>query len=360
MTTSYIIQIGVAVPLKISQRHSALYMAKMLNYDEKETKKLVRLYKKTAIEYRHTVLDPPDENQNIIQQQNISSASTSDRMKLYQTQACSLAKNAIKDGIDEKYLSKITHLITVSCTGMYAPGLDIELVADLKLSDHIQRTCINFMGCYGVFNALKMADYICRANPEAYVLIVSVELCTLHFQPMRTMDNLFANAIFADGAACALVHSQPLNEKNLLLKSFRCELAYETQAMTWFIGNQGFDIQLSSYVPSLLQGNAHAMIERLLSKLQMTVKDIQHFAIHPGGKDVLSSIETALEINPEKNSPAHYILKNFGNMSSATILFVLKHLLASLSKPNHRQNILAMAFGPGLTMESGLLEINFS
>lgn len=356
MKNSFILQIGIANPeVKVSQQQSAEFMAKMLGYDQKQTKKLIRIYKKTAIEYRHTVINPPDDTPSI--EENISIASTSKRMKIYAEHACLLAKKAIMNGIDQKYLAKITHLITVSCTGMYAPGLDIELIAELNLPTNTERTCVNFMGCYGVFTALKMANNICQANPAAYVLIVSVELCTLHFQPVHSLDNLIANAIFADGAACALVHSQALEEKNLLLKNFRCELAFERQAMTWFIGNNGFDIQLSSYVPNILKGNAHSLIKSLLSHLQLEIKDIDFFAIHPGGKEILSAVENSLAISKEKNSHAHEVLKNYGTMSSATILFVLKYLLASLSKYHNRQSVLAMAFGPGLTMESGLFEV---
>jgi alpha-pyrone synthase len=353
MNNSYIINLGIANPqFRLSQNHTAEYLAKKMGYSAKDTKKLIRLYKKTAIQYRYTVLDPQDASLSV------PFSSTAERMKIYENNALNLAIAAINQGVDSIYLPKITHLITVSCTGMYAPGLDIELTLKLNLSSHVERTCVNFMGCYGAMNALKLADYICKNNADAYVLIVCVELCTLHFQPIKTQDNLIANALFGDGAACALVHSQPTKgKKNLQLKSFRCELApSEKPAMTWNIGDQGFDIILSSYVPVILSDHILEPTQKLLTKLDLTLNDIDFFAIHPGGKEILSSIEKALGIIPEKNQEAHEVLSEYGNMSSPTILFVLKKWLDKISDHHHQKNILAMAFGPGLTIESVLLE----
>jgi len=352
MSKSFIISLGIANPeICLTQQQIAEYMAKKLHYDAKETKKLIRLYKKTAIESRYTVLDPDD------QDSTIPLASTAERMHLYEKHALSLAKKAITQGIDSAYLPKITHLITVSCTGMYAPGLDIELTLQLNLATDVERTCINFMGCYGAFNALKMADYICQQNPAAYVLIVCVELCTLHFQPIINMDNLIANAIFADGAACALIHSQPQKGHNLQLNSFRCALAPSPEpSMAWYIRNQGFDIILSSYVPSILSENIQAPIQTLLSSFNLTLDNIDFLAIHPGGKEILATVEKALGTSSEKNQEAHEVLRNYGNMSSPTILFVLKKLLTKMTAETHQKNILAMAFGPGLTIESAILK----
>ena len=240
---------------------------------------------------------------------------------------------------------------------MYAPGLDIELTLKLNLASHVERTCINFMGCYGAINALKIADHICKNNPDAYVLVVCVELCTLHFQPMVTMDNFIANAIFADGAACALVHGRPAGDKSLRLQAFRCELAPSEQpAMAWYVRDQGFDIILSSYVPMILGNHIQAPTEKLLASLNLKVDDVDFFAIHPGGKEILAAAEKALGIDREKNQEAHEVLNDYGNMSSPTILFVLKKWFDKISPSHHQKNILAMAFGPGLTIESALLE----
>jgi len=355
MNNSFIVGMGIANPKsKFSQQHIAELMAEKFNYNEKETKKLIRIYKKTAIEYRYFTLDSNGSTPSHL-------SSTAERMKIYENNALPMAMAAINQGIDPHYLKKITHLITVSCTGMYAPGLDIELTLALHLNSQLERTCINFMGCYGAFNALKMADYICRTNPDAYVLIVCVELCSLHFQPMATLDNLIANAIFADGAACALIHGRPISQKSLRLKAFSCALAPSQQpAMAWYVRDQGFDIILSSYVPMLLSDHIRQPTQKLLDNLRLNITDIDFFAIHPGGKDILASVEKALNIPPEKNREAHEVLNDYGNMSSSTILFVLKNWFDKLTLQHHQNNILAMAFGPGLTIESALLEVSIS
>ncbi len=354
MNQSYIIEMGLAnPPYRLKQTESAQVMAKLLGYDARATKRLERIYKKTDIEYRHTVLNTKADHLPV------PLGGVSERLKIYEKNACSLALAAIREGINPHFIPKITHLITVSCTGMYAPGLDIELLMQLQLSPHIERTCINFMGCYGAFNALKVADAICHKDARAFVLIVCVEFCSLHFQPINSEDNLIANALFADGAACALIHSEPCGEKNLNLTAFRSGFTdYEKKAMTWFIGNHGFDIKLSSYVPMILNENVKALVHPLLAFFQLTLEEIDYFAIHPGGKDILIQIEKALCIPTEKNKDAHEVLKNYGNMSSPTILFVLKKLLNRLTAKNNEQKILAMAFGPGLTIETGLFEIH--
>ena len=352
MKDSYIISMGIANPtFRYTQQQCAEQVSKRLNYDEKETKKLVRLYKKTAIAWRHLVLNGDD------QDMKVPFSSTAERMKLYEQHALPLAAQAINNGIAAEYLPKITHLITVSCTGMYAPGLDIELSLQLKLSPHVERSCVNFMGCYGAFNALKLADHICRRDPSAYVLIVCVEICSLHLQPTKTLDNVIANAIFSDGAACALVHGKPDGAKNLRIKSFRCALApSDKPSMAWYIRDRGFDIILSSYVPAILSDHIREPVQKLLTSLNLTATEVDAFAIHPGGKDILSAVEKALNIPQEKNQTAHEILNNYGNMSSPTILFVIKKWLDELPDNVAKTNLLAMAFGPGLTIESGLLE----
>ena len=212
------------------------------------------------------------------------------------------------------------------------------------------------MGCYGAFNALKQADYICRQNPSAYVLIVCVELCSLHLQKPQNMDTFVANAIFSDGAACALVHGSPQKGQNLLLEKFCCALAPSKQpTMAWYVRNQGFDIVLSSYIPEILSENIAAPVQKLVKNLNLKRADIDYYAIHPGGKEILSCVEKVLAIEPEKNLPAHEVMQEYGNMSSPTILYVLKKWLDRLQTSTDKK-ILAVAFGPGLTIETALLK----
>jgi len=249
-------------------------------------------------------------------------------------------------------------LIVVSCTGMYAPGLDIELVKALGLPTQIQRLCINFMGCYAAFNGLKQADIICQSDPKAKVLVVCTELCSIHFQKENTDDNLLANALFADGSAALLVESSPRNGLNLKPVSFYCDLAPEgDQDMAWTVGDLGFEMRLSSYVPEVIKNGIKTLTHSLLDQISNSLADISYYAIHPGGKKILEVIEQELNLTREQNKPAYEVLRKYGNMSSPTVLFVLQEASKNLNGMDDKKKILSFAFGPGLTMESMVLEI---
>jgi predicted naringenin-chalcone synthase len=282
-------------------------------------------------------------------------------MQIYKDNALNLAIEAIENcfaNLDQFDRHQITHLVTVSCTGMYAPGIDIEIVQNLQLNSSTKRTSINFMGCYGAFNAIKVADSICRASPNAKVLMVCVELCTIHFQKSMSLDNIISNSIFADGAAAALIESQSNKKKYFSLEHFHCDLLPQTnKEMAWHISDSGFDIVLSSYVPEIIETGIAKFTHNMLSQYKIKIADIDFFAIHPGGLKILQACEASLGISPEQNKYAYHVLKNYGNMSSATILFVLKALFDDLDCQDNGKLIFSCAFGPGLTLESMLLKV---
>jgi predicted naringenin-chalcone synthase len=244
---------------------------------------------------------------------------------------------------------------------MYAPGLDIELVERLGLSPYVQRTSVNFMGCYAAFNAIKLADAICKANPQAKVMMVCTEICTIHFQKCPEPDHLVSNALFGDGAAAVLMQGQPCQEVSLELQSFHCDLAPAGKRdMAWHIGDTGFEMTLSSYVPDLIKQGIKELTERLLLGLKTTISEIKLFAIHPGGRRILEVIEQELGMTRNDNRFAYQVLREFGNMSSATVLFVLKELMDSLTTKEQDEPVLSFAFGPGLTLESMLLKVHYA
>ncbi len=283
-------------------------------------------------------------------------------MRLYEQEAIQLCEKAITAAlpIDFDY-QQITHLITVSCTGMYAPGIDIQLIQRLSLRTDIQRTAINFMGCYAAFNAMKSADYIIKAQPTAKVLIVAVELCSIHLQKTKDADTLLANALFGDGAAAALLTGQP-NEQaaSFQIQQFYSDLAFDgIQEMAWRIGDFGFEMKLTSNIPDIIRTNIFQLIERLLEKMDIPIQAIDYFAVHPGGKRILSVIEEKLNIEKTKNQIAHQVLRDYGNMSSPTILFVMNALKQSLKESDDQKKVLGIAFGPGLTLESMLMKIHY-
>ena len=230
---AYLCAIGTANPEhKIPQMQIAGFMAEALQFDAANTRKLAALYRVSGIDSRHTVLsDYEQQNGNFSFFPNTPGLepfpAVAQRMGAYREHALPLSVRAVEAclaQIPAFNSQEITHLITVSCTGMYAPGLDIELIQELGLPATTERTAINFMGCYAAFNALKVAGTICKAHPEANVLVVCTELCTLHFQKSTEHDHLVSNALFADGAAAVLVSGKPQPGFNLALKAFHCEL----------------------------------------------------------------------------------------------------------------------------------------
>jgi predicted naringenin-chalcone synthase len=367
---SFICAIGTATPpFKIAQAQTADFMAEALQLTSDETRKLKALYRVSGIAHRYTVLpDYAAANGEFTFFPNTPGLepfpTVHQRMAVYRQQALPLSVAATEDCLVQLpgfNPASITHLITVSCTGMYAPGLDIDLIEALQLPFTTQRTSINFMGCYAAFNALKVADAFCQADPQAKVLIVCTELCTLHFQKYKETDHLVSNAIFGDGSAAVLVQSQPVAGRiNLALAAFHCELMPAgKKEMAWQIADHGFEMTLSSYVPSMIQQGIKCLTQNLLRKLNLELPTIDLFAVHPGGRKILEAIEKALGLNPEHNCFAYEVLRDYGNMSSATVLFVLKALAQTLTRHHHQQPILSFAFGPGLTLESMLLKVAY-
>ncbi len=366
---SYLGAIGTATPPhRLTQPTIAGFMAEALELDAGGTRKLRALYRVSGIEHRHSVLaDYGRANGAYEFFPNTPGLepfpSVGLRMAAYRREALPLALAAVRDSLRQApgiEANSLTHLITVSCTGMYAPGLDIELVTALALPPSVRRTCVNFMGCYAAVNALRLANDICRADPAARVLVVSVELCTLHFQKSHDPDHLVSNALFSDGAAACLVLGQPLPGPTpyLALQGFHCGLAPEgVRDMAWHIGDFGFEMTLSGYVPALIERGIGQLTADLLKDLPVRREDIRHFALHPGGRKILEAIEKALGLSRDDNRYAYQVLRDYGNMSSATVLFVLRELLAAATPADNGAPVLSCAFGPGLTMEAMLLKI---
>jgi len=367
---SCISAIGIANPAnKFKQGRIYQFMADASGLDVNNRARLKSIYDNSGIQSRYSVI--PDFGADDTGDYEFFSPSatlepfisTAQRMALYQREAAGIAVKAVKDclsGYPEDVLQQITHLITVSCTGMYAPGLDIDLVQQLGLKTTTERTCINFMGCYGAINALKTADYICRANAAAKVLVVSVELCTLHFQKENSLDNWVANSLFSDGAAAVLIENQekrlPSSTLHLALSHFYSEFLPQAQnEMGWYVGNTGFEMKLTSKVSKQIKANISAITGRLMQSAGLNnLAQIDAYAIHPGGRKILEAVEEALELPEESNAFAYEVLQQYGNMSSATVLFVLQKLLKHTVKSN--QQVLSFAFGPGLTIEGMVLK----
>ena len=256
---------------------------------------------------------------------------------------------------------KISRIIIISCTGFFAPGLDYHLINSLNLPRNVKRTNIGFMGCAASlvgFNSVNEAMNNISDEEETNTLLVSVELCSLHLQTEPTKDNILANMIFADGAAAALFsNSHSLKSKTQLKIISTKSILFDNSAefMGWKIGDFGFEMMLSTELPKIILEQAVPALEKMLDDIGIKKEEIKHWALHPGGRAILDSLHKGLELTEEEMKPSRDVLKNFGNMSSASILFVLKEILQTRAI---KQNDLccAVAFGPGLTMEVALLK----
>jgi alpha-pyrone synthase len=284
---------------------------------------------------------------------------TGERMQIYAAEAGVLALRAARSALAEAPFSAsaITHLITVSCTGFVAPGIDLALIAGLELRPTVQRTHIGFMGCHGALNGLRVANAFATADPFAHVLVCAVELCSLHYYYGNAADKLVANAIFADGAAAvvgtaltkkpsAIASRTPYS----LIASGSCLIPDTSGDMSWTVGDFGFEMTLSRRVPGLIATHLRPWLEEWLSDNGLSFGEVGSWAVHPGGPKILSAVEQALELPDDALAASWGVFADYGNMSSTTILFIIDRL----RKTNAPRPCVALGFGPGLVTEVAL------
>ena len=274
------------------------------------------------------------------------------------------AARAALEADPEITAADITHVITVSCTGFHAPGPEYEIVRALGLADSVQRYHLGFMGCYASMPALRAASQFCAADPDAVVLVVSVELCTLHLRSSEDPDVIVASSLFADGAAAGIVSARPSATPGLRLDRFHTAIAPEGEKdMAWTIGDRGFEMTLSTGVPQIIGATIVEALRPLYAgELAAPFEGgaigehVQHWAIHPGGRSILDRVQDRLGLSDAQLHPARETLRTQGNMSSATVLFVLRRILEQ-EGARDGDRVSAMAFGPGLTAESALMTV---
>ena len=302
-----------------------------------------RMVERAHIEHRWSVLQPPERGGEVTQTGGFYDPQawpgTADRMALYAREAPALAEQAVA-GLGP--LEGITHLVLASCTGFIAPGIDQLLARRLGLADDVERVLIGFMGCYAAATALKTASHIVGSRPDAKVLVVTVELCTLHLQQSDDLKALLAMLLFADGAAAALVSAEPRGLE--LLAPLSLALPASDELITWTVGDTGFEMELSGKVPERIRT---ALSDPSVRDRLFGGEPLDSFAVHPGGASILDAVEQGLGLAPDALAASRATLRDFGNMSSATLMFVLKRIMAE----KRAQAGLAMAFGPGLAVE---------
>jgi predicted naringenin-chalcone synthase len=352
MTTAHINRIATAVPPHDVHRPFIDFAATLMS-EGTQRNLFRRMVRMSAIEHRYSFVEPIATEDGAWEDAlglyvRGRFPSTARRMQLFEQFAPRLARCALdKLALGAEERRAITHVVVTSCTGLYAPGLDFDIIQHLGLDPSVERTMIGFMGCYAAMNALKSARHIVRSDPGATVLVLNLELCSLHLQETQDLEQVLSFLLFADGCAACLVSAQP---RGLALDSFLALNIPDTgHLITWRIRELGFDMHLSGQVPS--------EIGRALKELGSQVtrgadpRSIDLWAVHPGGRSILDSVENGLELGPDALCSSRNVLAKFGNMSSATVMFVLEQILR---RAQSGQSGCAMSFGPGLTAETML------
>lgn len=340
-------RIATAVPPHDVHAASVGYALGMLK-DPRSNLLLRQMAKRAAIEHRYSFVRVKDMSESLsVDGRTLFQAGcfprTSTRMALFEQFAPMLMRCAL----DRLHLSAeeracIGHVVVTCCTGLYAPGLDFAAIEHLQLDPETERTTVGFMGCYAAINGLKLAYHIVRSRPEASVLMINLELCSLHFQETEKLEKLLSFLLFADGCSASLIRA---GERGLAVDSFRSLHIPETSDLiSWRIGDAGFDMELSSRVPGELRKALRCRADELNPQ-----KEISMWAVHPGGRSILDAVGEGLQLQPEQLNASRSVLRRFGNMSSATVMFVLAEMMQG-ALPEERG--CAMAFGPGLTAET--------
>ena len=356
-----------------SQTDAAAFMQRITSLPDALKSRLPALYERSAIERRYSAVedyardDAADFTFYPRDWSLLPAPTTAQRNALYRTAILPLAEDVGRRALEGagRDPGEVTHVVFATCTGFFAPGPDIELVKRLGLPAATKRTLVGFMGCYAAFNALRVADGFVRADPAAVVLVVCAELCSLHFQTDARLETAVVNALFADGAAAAVVSGRPSADAvaagALEYLDNATHLDDDSLGdMTWEIGDTGFLMGLSSRVPRVIAKNLPAYLGALLEPHGLAQSDVDFWAIHPGGRAIVEQALETLGLPPDAAAESYSVLRDYGNMSSPTVLFVLQRLMerhraAKAAGEAGLGHGVALAFGPGLTIEGALL-----
>ena len=359
--------LGTAVPPHQVNQAEAMALAERVSADSGNRAALVRrIQGRTQVRQRGSVLATDTAAQHPSGERlpfyGSQSPSTAARMAAFADHAAPLALAAVRAALADAAMvaPQITHLITVSCTGFQAPGVDLALIHQLGLDAGVQRTHVGFMGCHGALNGLRVAQAFVEADADAVVLLCAVELCSLHLYYGWDPEKVIANALFADGAAALVATARPTSpvpkpgpDAGLNLRATGSTVIPHTaELMHWQIGDRGFEMGLSPRVPEAVAGQLRPWLQRWLQPRGIQLADIASWALHPGGPRILQACAAALQLEPQQIAMSQAVLQEHGNMSSATILFILDRLRREAAPGP----CLALAFGPGLCAEVALLD----
>jgi predicted naringenin-chalcone synthase len=354
--------IGTAVPLfEIEQHDCARQAAQICGATTVQERLLSKLYLRAGVKKRHSVVLDASTNGHPARQsfytqgtQASGGPSTGERMQAYERYAAPLVQEAAQQALDEAGIApgEITHLVTVSCSGFSAPGIDVQLICNLRLPLETSRTHIGFMGCHGALNGLRVARAFADTSSAVTVLVCALELCTLHHQFGWQSDQLVANSLFADGAAAVVVRQAggPQHDWRIV-DQLSALIPDSSDLMSWQIRDHGFQMSLSPLLPQLLVRELRSCLAPWLAHHALTVDQIRSWAIHPGGPRILDACAESLNLDEGIMYDSQQVLADFGNMSSPTLLFILKRLKARQAP----RPCVALALGPGIAVEAALI-----
>lgn len=355
--------VGTAVPRElITQDDAARLAIELAGQGDCHAPAIKTLYRKTGVSKRHSALITSSTNGQPATQSFFPIAAdprdrgptTGDRMRYYEQAALDLAAQAARAALYDSSTTpdSIAHLVTVSCTGFSAPGVDIGLVERLGLNRGVSRTHIGFMGCHGALNGLRVAAALSNGAPASKVLLCCVELCSIHHQYAADPQQVVANALFSDGAAAIVGAAGDSTERRWhLIDQFSQLLPDTTGLMAWRIGDNGFDMRLSPHVPSVIKQMLRPWLRAQLSRHALEIEDVRSWAIHPGGPRVLTACADSLGLDHACLALSQQVLADYGNMSSPTVFFILERLRAQ----DNSLPCVILAFGPGLSIEAALI-----
>ena len=368
-----ILGLGTAVPQHTMSVDEATEMAAEICCDNpRDARRLAMMYKKSGVRNRHTIVPFQTAFRWVHDDTNADVAviagrgpTTAERMELYAEHACGIAFEAAEGALHQAALGadQITHIITVSCTGFEAPGTDVKLMTALELAATVERINVGFMGCHGAINGMRVAQAIVEANPRARVLLCAVEICSMHYCFHWDPEKMIANALFADGAAALVIANQcaadnvngavhgRLTEGRQIIATGSCLVPDTQHAMTWRIGDYGFEMTLDASIPDLIEEYLPGWIIDWLAQHELTMDAIGGWCVHPGGPRILSAVERVVGLPPGGASNSREILAEYGNMSSPTVLFILQRYWQLRT----RGPFVALGFGPGLIAEAALI-----
>ncbi len=359
--------IGLALPDGIIHQSSASRLVCDLSGLTGEPRQRVQtMHERTGIRQRGTVLaDAADPSCLPFYEQRPPGQgppTTATRMAIFESHSLPLVISAARTALHRSAADprSITHLVTASCTGLGSPGFDLGLIEALNLSRAVQRTHIGFMGCHAAINALKIAAALAASDPSARIMLACIELCSLHFDASGRPDAMIANALFADGAAaCIVTPAQPAADSSApplrILSSASLVIPDTAHAMSWRIGDTGFVMTLSPSLPALIAQHLRPWLTDFLARADLAIRDIRGWAVHPGGPRVLESVQHALDLPRHALQHSRDVLREHGNMSSPTVLFILDRILQAHAPATPSTPALMLAFGPGITIEAALI-----